>query len=78
MHCELSTDSWELLWELRTSIQAMLHRNLSNPDNTIAHSSQDGQLISLLVELLNNTDSNPLAQYNDSDTEVDWTLELSH
>lgn len=57
--CELPAETWEQLWELRTSIQTMLYRNLSNPDNVITNSVQDGKLISLLVELLNNTDSNP-------------------
>ncbi|KAF7665938.1 hypothetical protein LDENG_00127400 [Lucifuga dentata] len=70
VRCEMPVDTWELLWELRTSIQTMLYRNLKNPDNTMTNSSQDGKLISLLVELLNNTDSNPFAQTN-SDSEVD-------
>ncbi|KAM6920019.1 ATP-dependent RNA helicase DHX30 [Lycodopsis pacificus] len=69
VRCELSTKTWELLWELRTSIQTMLYRNLNNPSNAITNSSQDGKLIALLVELLNNTDS--LAQSHDSDSEVD-------
>lgn len=71
MRCELSVETWELVWELRTSIQTMLYRNLNNPSNAIANSAQDGKLISLLVELLNNTDSNPLAQSHGSDSEVD-------
>lgn len=71
VHCELSVETWELLWELRTSIQTMLYRNLNNPGNTIANSAQDGKLISLLVELLNNTDSNPFVQNHNSDSEVD-------
>ncbi|KAI5622202.1 putative ATP-dependent RNA helicase DHX30 isoform X2 [Silurus asotus] len=56
---ELSAQSWELLWPLRTSLQVMLHRNLqlltsdcSVDENRI----QDGQLISLLVDLLNSTE----------------------
>lgn len=72
VHCELSVETWGLLWELRTSIQTMLYRNLNNPDNAITNSAQDGKLISLLVELLNNTDSNPFIQNQDSDSEVDW------
>ncbi|KAM8850628.1 ATP-dependent RNA helicase DHX30 [Spinachia spinachia] len=71
MRCELSVKTWELVWELRTSIQTMLYRNLKDPDNAIANSSQDGKLISLLVELLNNTDSIPLGLSHDSDSEVD-------
>ncbi|XP_074507554.1 ATP-dependent RNA helicase DHX30 [Sebastes fasciatus] len=74
VRCELSVETWELLWELRTSIQTMLYRNLNNPSNAINNSSQDGKLISLLVELLNNTDSNPFAQNHNSDnsdSEVD-------
>ncbi|KAK2822478.1 hypothetical protein Q5P01_022543 [Channa striata] len=71
VRCELPVETWELLWELRTSIQTMMYRNLSNPSNAITSSSQDGKLISLVVELLNNTDSNPLAQNQNSDSEVD-------
>ncbi|XP_040910284.1 ATP-dependent RNA helicase DHX30 [Toxotes jaculatrix] len=71
VRCELPVETWELLWELRTSIQTMLYRNLRNPEKAIANSSQDGKLISLLTELLNNTDSNPLAHDHSSDSEVD-------
>uniref|UniRef100_A0A3Q3X9C8 RNA helicase n=1 Tax=Mola mola TaxID=94237 RepID=A0A3Q3X9C8_MOLML len=71
VRCELAIETWELLWELRTSIQTMLYRNLSNPDNAVTNSAQDGKLISLLVELLNNTDSNLLVQNHNSDSEVD-------
>ncbi|XP_010764518.1 putative ATP-dependent RNA helicase DHX30 [Notothenia coriiceps] len=71
VRCELPVDTWELLWQLRTSIQSMMYRNLSNPSNAIINSSQDGKLISLLVQLLNNTESNPLAQTDHSDSEVD-------
>ncbi|XP_049930535.1 ATP-dependent RNA helicase DHX30 [Epinephelus moara] len=71
VRCELPLETWELLWELRTSIQTMLYRNLSNPSNAVANSAQDGELISLLVELLNNTNSNPFVQSNNSDSEVD-------
>ncbi|KAK9538545.1 hypothetical protein VZT92_003708 [Zoarces viviparus] len=71
VRCELSSKTWELLWELRTSIQTMLYRNLNNPSNAITNSSQDGKLIALLVELLNNTDSDSSAQSHDSDSEVD-------
>ncbi|XP_053293236.1 ATP-dependent RNA helicase DHX30 [Pleuronectes platessa] len=71
MHCELTAETWELLWELRTSIQTMLYRNLSNPSNAITNASQDGKLISLLVGLLNNTDSSSLPRHHYSDSEVD-------
>uniref|UniRef100_UPI003AADDFB4 ATP-dependent RNA helicase DHX30 n=1 Tax=Centroberyx gerrardi TaxID=166262 RepID=UPI003AADDFB4 len=71
VRCELSVATWELLWELRTSIQTMLYRNFNNPNNAMNNSSQDGQLISLLVELLNNTDSNPYTHTHNSDSEVD-------
>ncbi|KAB5579034.1 hypothetical protein PHYPO_G00190020 [Pangasianodon hypophthalmus] len=67
---ELSAQSWELLWALRTSLQAMLHRNLRplTSDCSVEESStQDGQLISLLVDLLNSTE--PDANTADSDTE---------
>ncbi|XP_035526206.1 ATP-dependent RNA helicase DHX30 [Morone saxatilis] len=70
VRCELSVDTWELLWDLRTSMQAMLYRNFSNPSNATIHFAQDRKLISLLVELLNNTNSNPFIQ-NNSDSEVD-------
>lgn len=71
IRCEMKANTWDLLWELRTSILTMLHRNLSNPSNIATHSSQDGKLVSLLVELLNNTDSKPCAQNESSDNEVD-------
>nr|XP_046264175.1 ATP-dependent RNA helicase DHX30 [Scatophagus argus] len=71
VRCELPAETWELLWELRTSIQTMLYRNLSNPSNAITNSAQDGKLISLLIELLNNTDSNPFTPNLNSDSEVD-------
>uniref|UniRef100_A0A667XYK1 RNA helicase n=1 Tax=Myripristis murdjan TaxID=586833 RepID=A0A667XYK1_9TELE len=71
VRCEMSVETWELLWELRTSIQTMLYRNLNNPNNAMNNSSQDGKLISLLVELLNNTDSSPFAETHNSDSEVD-------
>ncbi|KAJ8245001.1 hypothetical protein GJAV_G00276790, partial [Gymnothorax javanicus] len=57
VRCELSLKSWNLLWELRMSLQAMLQRRLqwdhgsSDPDTD----AQDVQLIALLVELLNCT-----------------------
>lgn len=70
VRCMLPVESWEQLWELRTSIQTMLYRNLKNPNNAIANGAQDGRLISLLVELLNNTDSNPSAE-NHSEGGVD-------
>ncbi|XP_038573839.1 ATP-dependent RNA helicase DHX30-like [Micropterus salmoides] len=71
VRCELPVETWELLWELRTSIQTMMYRNLNNPSNAVTNSSQDGKLISLLVQLLNNTDSNPFVQNHNSDGEVD-------
>lgn len=69
VRCMLSVESWELLWELRTSIQTMLYRNLKDPNNAIANTAQDGKLISLLVELLNNTDSNLSAENHSKE---DW------
>ncbi|KAK0150638.1 putative ATP-dependent RNA helicase DHX30 [Merluccius polli] len=60
VRCELPADSWELLWELRNSLQTMLHRNLSRPDGARANAVQDAQLIALLVQLLNyDAKSNP-------------------
>ena len=70
VRCELSAEAWELLWELRTSIQTMLYRTLSNPSSAVTNSAQDRKLISLLVELLNNTNLNPFENQN-SDSEVD-------
>ncbi|MCJ8731243.1 hypothetical protein PDJAM_G00197250 [Pangasius djambal] len=67
---ELSAQSWELLWALRTSLQAMLHRNLrplTSDCSVEENSTQDGQLLSLLVDLLNSTE--PDANTADSDTE---------
>uniref|UniRef100_A0AAV2JSC8 RNA helicase n=1 Tax=Knipowitschia caucasica TaxID=637954 RepID=A0AAV2JSC8_KNICA len=69
VRCEMAAESWELLWELRTSVHTMLYRNLKDPGNLTSNSTQDGKLLSLLVELLNNTDSNPYSQ--NSDSEVD-------
>ncbi|XP_033838522.1 ATP-dependent RNA helicase DHX30 [Periophthalmus magnuspinnatus] len=69
VRCEMEADTWELLWELRTSILTMLHRNLSDPENITTNATQDGKLVSLLVQLLNNTDSSPYSQ--NSDSEVD-------
>ncbi|KAM4728420.1 ATP-dependent RNA helicase DHX30 isoform 2-T2 [Anableps anableps] len=69
VRCEVPVETWDLLWALRTSIQTMLHRNLNNPSNAII--SQDGTLISLLVELLNNTESNPFVEMSGTESEVD-------
>ncbi|XP_061151933.1 ATP-dependent RNA helicase DHX30 [Syngnathus typhle] len=66
VRCRLSGNTWELLWELRTSIQAMLRRNLRQP--AAAYSSQDGELISLLVDLLNSSDGKA---WTPNDSEVD-------
>ncbi|XP_061835289.1 ATP-dependent RNA helicase DHX30 isoform X2 [Nerophis lumbriciformis] len=73
VRCQLPADTWELLWEMRTSIQAMLLRNLSNPRNAATHQNQDSKLVSLLVDLLNNTDQTAWAHNNSSpqSTEVD-------
>ncbi|XP_077374923.1 ATP-dependent RNA helicase DHX30 [Festucalex cinctus] len=67
VRCQLSAATWELLWDLRTSIQAMLRRNLRQPAGSAAHSGQDGELISLLVELLNDTDANPATANSELD-----------
>ncbi|XP_061776526.1 ATP-dependent RNA helicase DHX30 [Nerophis ophidion] len=71
VRCQLAADTWELLWELRTSIQAMLQRNLSNPRNAAIHQDQDGKLVSLLVNLLNDTNQKAWACNDRNDTEVD-------
>jgi len=75
--CELPVATWEVLWELRTSLQAMLHRNLSQPEAARAHAVQDGQLLDLLVRLLNHdVQGNPseqtaVAGYHDDDSATD-------
>ncbi|XP_017278017.1 ATP-dependent RNA helicase DHX30 [Kryptolebias marmoratus] len=69
MRCELPVETWELLWELRTSIQTMLHRNLNDPLSS--NVTQDGNLIALLVELLNSTESDPFVQNDSIENEVD-------
>ncbi|KAJ8337092.1 hypothetical protein SKAU_G00383120 [Synaphobranchus kaupii] len=59
VRCELSVQSWNLLWELRMSLHAMLQRRLRanrrSPDPDANVNGQDHQLIALLVELLNST-----------------------
>ncbi|KAM9789373.1 ATP-dependent RNA helicase DHX30 [Neosynchiropus ocellatus] len=67
--CQLSLETWDLLWDIRNAIQAMVHRNLNSPGEAIANSFQDGQLISLLVRLLNETSTNPVAQQTDSEVD---------
>ncbi|KAM9844332.1 ATP-dependent RNA helicase DHX30 [Aulostomus maculatus] len=71
VRCSMPEKTWELLWELRMSIHMMLYRNLKNPNKAVTSKGQDGRLISLLVELLNNTTYNPSAQTCNSDSEVD-------
>uniref|UniRef100_A0A8C8LVG5 RNA helicase n=1 Tax=Oncorhynchus tshawytscha TaxID=74940 RepID=A0A8C8LVG5_ONCTS len=73
VRCELSVQTWELLWELRSSIQTMLYRNL-RPHSSANYITQDGKLISLLVELLNNTEqsnTDPQPNGGHSDSEID-------
>lgn len=56
---QLSPHTWELLWDLRTSLQAMIQRKLRPNElksNSTANNWKDSQLLSLLVDLLNNTD----------------------
>ncbi|XP_054889642.1 ATP-dependent RNA helicase DHX30 [Poeciliopsis prolifica] len=69
VRCEVPVQTWDLLWELRTSIQTMLYHNFNNPSK--ANISQNGNLISLLVELLNNTESNPFVEMSGTESEVD-------
>uniref|UniRef100_A0A672NTB5 RNA helicase n=1 Tax=Sinocyclocheilus grahami TaxID=75366 RepID=A0A672NTB5_SINGR len=52
---EFSPHVWELLWDLRTSLQAMIHRSLRHRRST-SGGCKDSELVALLVELLNNTD----------------------
>ncbi|XP_060769902.1 ATP-dependent RNA helicase DHX30 isoform X2 [Neoarius graeffei] len=68
---DLSAPTWELLWTLRTSLQAMLHRNLrplTSDCSVEMKSTQDSQLISLLVDLLNNAEPDAhAADYSDGE-----------
>ncbi|XP_053740245.1 ATP-dependent RNA helicase DHX30 [Synchiropus splendidus] len=67
--CQLPLQTWELLWDLRNAIQAMLRRALTSPAEAFTNSLQDGQLISLLVRLLNETSASPVVRA--ADGEVD-------
>ncbi|XP_067308279.1 ATP-dependent RNA helicase DHX30 isoform X2 [Pseudorasbora parva] len=65
---EFSPHVWELLWDLRTSLQAMIHRNLRPSEcesRSSSNSGKDSKLIGLLVELLNNTDSETSGDQDD-------------
>ncbi|XP_064202687.1 ATP-dependent RNA helicase DHX30 [Anguilla rostrata] len=69
VRCELSAHSWNLLWELRMSLQAMLQRRLRR-DHQASYpntNAQDRQLIALLVELLNGTEQGTDVPHNDTD-----------
>lgn len=68
---QLPPHTWELLWDLRTSLQAMIQRNLRPSElkpNLTANNWKDSQLISLLVDLLNNTDLDATNDDDVSDT----------
>ncbi|XP_068196409.1 ATP-dependent RNA helicase DHX30 [Antennarius striatus] len=60
VHLELSVETWKLLRELRTSIQTMMYRNLSDSRNITINAVQDRRLISLVTDLLNSSASNHL------------------
>ncbi|KAI2667144.1 ATP-dependent RNA helicase DHX30 [Labeo rohita] len=63
---EFSPHVWELLWDLRTSLQAMIHRNLRRSQcQSTADDRKDSKLIALLVELLNNTDSDSISDQDE-------------
>lgn len=65
---QFSPHAWELLWDLRTSLQAMIHRKLQHSklkSNFSDNNSKDSQLISLLVDLLNNTDLDATNHHDD-------------
>ncbi|XP_043085634.1 ATP-dependent RNA helicase DHX30 isoform X2 [Puntigrus tetrazona] len=67
---EFPPDVWELLWDLRTSLQAMIHRSLHrSPHQPSSDLPQDRELLSLLVELLNNTDSESVSNQDETSTE---------
>ncbi|XP_005171140.1 ATP-dependent RNA helicase DHX30 isoform X2 [Danio rerio] len=54
---EFSPAVWELLWDLRASIQAMIYRKLRQSEcKSSSEQRKDSELIDLLVDLLNNTD----------------------
>ncbi|KAK7158590.1 hypothetical protein R3I94_005043 [Phoxinus phoxinus] len=63
---EFSPQVWELLWDLRTSLQAMIHRSLRPSEcESRSDSRKDRELIGLLVDLLNNTDSEASSDQDD-------------
>ncbi|XP_073704192.1 ATP-dependent RNA helicase DHX30 [Garra rufa] len=67
---EFSPDVWELLWDLRTSLQAMIHRNLRRSQcQSTADDCKDRELITLLAELLNNTDIESVSDQDEFSTE---------
>ncbi|XP_067218284.1 ATP-dependent RNA helicase DHX30 [Chanodichthys erythropterus] len=71
---EFSPHVWELLWDLRTSLQAMIHRNLRSSEcesNSSSDSWKDSELIGLLVDLLNNTDSEVSGDQDDFNNSTD-------
>ncbi|XP_048868096.1 ATP-dependent RNA helicase DHX30 isoform X2 [Brienomyrus brachyistius] len=49
---DLPTQMWEQLWDLRIALRAMVQRGLQGAPSQV----QDGALIALLVDLLNNTE----------------------
>ncbi|XP_052465203.1 ATP-dependent RNA helicase DHX30 [Carassius gibelio] len=60
---------WELLWDLRTSLQAMIHRRLRSDRRASSDDWKDQELIALLVELLNNTDPESASDQEEFSTE---------
>uniref|UniRef100_A0A673I985 Helicase ATP-binding domain-containing protein n=1 Tax=Sinocyclocheilus rhinocerous TaxID=307959 RepID=A0A673I985_9TELE len=67
---EFSPHVWELLWDLRTSLQAMIHRSLRRCDRrSTSGGCKDSELVALLVELLNNTDPEPGSDQEEFSTE---------
>ncbi len=67
---EFSPRVWELLWDLRTSLQAMIHRSLHRSQRQPSSDDrQDRELVALLVELLNNTESESISDQDEISTE---------
>lgn len=69
MRCELSSRSWDLLWDLRMSLQAMLQRRLRCQQRSLdpGAKAQDRRLIALLVDLLNSTQPGTEVSTRDAD-----------
>ncbi|XP_072567024.1 ATP-dependent RNA helicase DHX30 isoform X2 [Paramormyrops kingsleyae] len=64
---DLPTHMWEQLWDLRIALRAMVQRGLQGAPSRV----QDAALISLLVDLLNNTEQQASSLRCDVASDVD-------